>query len=388
MKEPTISVAMATYNGERFLQEQLDSLARQMQLPCELVACDDGSTDGTLDVLQRFAADAPFPVSVYQNPERLGCVRNFLKAVEMCKGDLIAFCDQDDVWLPRKLAVCAGQFDSERVSMVIHLAMLCGPNLEPLGRTWPYLGIFQKECPEVPSLQYMDVGGMAMVFRRRVPEPLWCNPQLYENLLQGLSGHDPLVRFMAGAFGAVVPLRQVLALHRCHGSNLSGTHDTGSVTGPAYVFSVRGLRARIFSPARWLKAHMGLADRTGWHSYSNEAVVLREKSEALRCAATCAEGRLRARLERSTAALSRRTDALVERSLLYQESPGKARARFCGMILRGRYQARSRGGLGLWSLAKDCMITFRPSRAQFAERRAEDLSVDRFPNTDAQRETQ
>ena len=99
-----ISIAMATYNGEKYIKEQLQSLSNQTSLPFELVVGDDGSTDATLDILKEFCAHAPFPVRIHQNQANLGFARNFLDTARRCKGDWIAFCDQDDVWLPDKLA--------------------------------------------------------------------------------------------------------------------------------------------------------------------------------------------------------------------------------------------------------------------------------------------
>ena len=366
MKEPRISVAMATYNGERFLQEQLDSLARQTLLPLELVACDDGSTDGTLDILHRFAAVAPFEVKIYQNPERLGYCDNFLRAVGFCEGDLVAFSDQDDVWLPRKLAACAERFDSERIAMVIHLAMLAGPDLEPLGRTWPHLGRFGKELPRVSTLQYMDVAGMTMVFRREVAEPLSRDAALRRAISQAFAGHDQAMRCLAGAYGCVVPLREVLALHRCHDRNTSKGHGAIAVTAPAFIFGVQGTRARLIAATHWLKTHTGLARRAGWHSYDCEADALRRKAEALHHAAARAGEPLRAMLERSSTVLSRRADALTDRSYLYRDRPGKALTRFCRMVLRGQYRRCNRGGLGFWSLGKDSSLLFRSSRQRTA----------------------
>ena len=97
-----ISIAMATYNGEKYIKEQLQSLSNQTSLPFELVVGDDGSTDATLDILKEFCAHAPFPVRIHQNQANLGFARNFLDTARRCKGDWIAFCDQDDVWLPDK----------------------------------------------------------------------------------------------------------------------------------------------------------------------------------------------------------------------------------------------------------------------------------------------
>jgi glycosyltransferase involved in cell wall biosynthesis len=100
-----ISVALCTYNGARFLVPQLDSFLAQTRLPDELVACDDGSTDETLAILERFKGHAPFPVRLFRNDTRLGSTKNFEKAIGLCTGDLIATSDQDDVWLPEKLAL-------------------------------------------------------------------------------------------------------------------------------------------------------------------------------------------------------------------------------------------------------------------------------------------
>jgi glycosyltransferase involved in cell wall biosynthesis len=93
----TLSVAMATCNGEKFLEDQLFSIARQIRLPDEMVIGDDGSTDGTMAILERFARNSPFPVCVYRNRVSLGFGDKFIKAASLCQGDLIAFSDQDGV---------------------------------------------------------------------------------------------------------------------------------------------------------------------------------------------------------------------------------------------------------------------------------------------------
>jgi glycosyltransferase involved in cell wall biosynthesis len=99
-----ISVAMCTYNGEKYLREQLQSIAAQTRLPDELVICDDGSTDLTAAIVDEFSISVPFPVRFIRNPENLGSTKNFEKAISLCTGDLIALSDQDDIWLPERLA--------------------------------------------------------------------------------------------------------------------------------------------------------------------------------------------------------------------------------------------------------------------------------------------
>jgi glycosyltransferase involved in cell wall biosynthesis len=99
-----VSVAMCTYNGAQFLQQQLDSLVRQTLPPSELVICDDLSTDKTIEIVRQFSATAPFPVKFFQNKKNLGSTANFSRAISLCDGDLIALCDQDDVWHAEKIA--------------------------------------------------------------------------------------------------------------------------------------------------------------------------------------------------------------------------------------------------------------------------------------------
>jgi len=98
---------MCTYNGARFLPEQLASVSSQTQLPDEVIICDDCSTDGTRDLLQSFARTVPFAVRIHQNEQRLGSTRNFEKAIRFCTGEIIALADQDDVWREDKLELIA-----------------------------------------------------------------------------------------------------------------------------------------------------------------------------------------------------------------------------------------------------------------------------------------
>lgn len=104
-KRPTLAVVLCTYNGGRFLAEQLESLASQTRLPDVLFVRDDGSTDETPEILRWFATTAEFHVDVRRNPERLGYNRNYAAALEGPETDLLALCDQDDRWYPRKLSV-------------------------------------------------------------------------------------------------------------------------------------------------------------------------------------------------------------------------------------------------------------------------------------------
>lgn len=98
-----ISIAMCTCNGELFLLEQLESIAKQTVLPDELIICDDQSSDRTLKIVQDFQKKSPFHMKIYLNSSKLGSTKNFEKAISLCHENIIALSDQDDVWCPNKI---------------------------------------------------------------------------------------------------------------------------------------------------------------------------------------------------------------------------------------------------------------------------------------------
>ncbi|HIE59179.1 MAG TPA: glycosyltransferase, partial [Hydrogenothermaceae bacterium] len=92
-----ISIALATYNGDTYLQDQLNSYIAQERLPDEMVVCDDVSKDETVAILEAFQKVAPFEVQIIKNETNLGYTKNFEKALSLCSGDIVFFSDQDDV---------------------------------------------------------------------------------------------------------------------------------------------------------------------------------------------------------------------------------------------------------------------------------------------------
>ena len=168
------SVAMCTYNGEAHLGAQLESIAAQTRTPDELVVCDDRSTDETVEVVRRFAAAAAFPVRLEVNEENLGSTKNFERAISLCEGDLIALSDQDDVWLPEKLALMLEAFGrSPGVGLVFSDAEVVDESLRPLGRgLWESVGFDEATRRLVKGGRQLDVllsgwtvTGATMAFR-------------------------------------------------------------------------------------------------------------------------------------------------------------------------------------------------------------------------------
>lgn len=103
-----VSIAMATYNGEKFILEQLESFVKQRRQPDELIVTDDCSNDKTIEIIEEFKKQAPFVVKIYRNETNLGYTQNFNRALELCTGELILLSDQDDVWFPTKIEYILG----------------------------------------------------------------------------------------------------------------------------------------------------------------------------------------------------------------------------------------------------------------------------------------
>jgi hypothetical protein len=136
MKRHGLSIAMCTYNGARFLSEQLESIAAQTRLPDELIVCDDHSTDESIEIVKRFARRAPFAVRLEVNANNVGSTKNFEKAIGLCQGEIIALADQDDFWCPQKLSCIAGVLKhDDRIGAVFSDAELIDEDSRPLAGT-------------------------------------------------------------------------------------------------------------------------------------------------------------------------------------------------------------------------------------------------------------
>src|SRR5690606_28186050 len=128
-----LCVVMCTYQGERYLPEQLASVLAQRVLPDSMVIVDDASTDGTVGIAREFAEQAPFPVDVNVNARNLGFARNFERAISLADGEVLVLSDQDDVWMENRLQRIGRVFDeASEVAFVFSDAELVDGELRPL----------------------------------------------------------------------------------------------------------------------------------------------------------------------------------------------------------------------------------------------------------------
>ena len=218
-----VSVALCTYNGAWYLQEQLDSMASQTRLPDELVVCDDRSTDNTLKIIETFAAEARFPVRLYVNEKNLGSTKNFERVIGLCAGDVIVLSDQDDVWRPEKLTRIEEAFSaSPTVEMVFSDAEVVDEHLRPLGYSlWQSVGFSRDEQERVARGRAFEVllkravaTGATMAFRARLKNMVLPIPDGWI--------HDGWIALLAAALSDVASIRDPLIQYRQHPNNQIG----------------------------------------------------------------------------------------------------------------------------------------------------------------------
>ncbi|HTU19602.1 MAG TPA: glycosyltransferase family 2 protein [Gemmataceae bacterium] len=223
-----LSVAMCTYNGEAYLEAQLASISAQSRRPDELIVCDDSSSDATLAIARQFAEKAPFPVHIEVNPVNLGSTRNFDKAIRLCRGEIIALADQDDVWLPEKLAMLERTFDNEPdCGLAFTDAEMVDPQLRPLGyRLWDAIHLYLRERQLFRAghafallLRRYRVTGATMAFRSRHKDLILPIPPQWI--------HDAWIALLIAAVDLCVPVEQPLIRYRQHATQQLGERKRG-----------------------------------------------------------------------------------------------------------------------------------------------------------------
>lgn len=225
-----ISIALCTYNGEKFLSDQLESFLHQTRLPDELVVCDDASSDSTLEILEDFAKKAPFEVRIFRNDKNLGSTLNFEKAIKLCTADIIFLSDQDDVWLPKKIETIESEFlKSESVGMVFSDAELIDEDSKPLRkRLWDFYFPLRKRKKASEEgffkilLEANVVTGATMAFRANLREAFLPIPTDLPNVI-----HDGWIAMCLSILAEVKFIEEPLVKYRIHRGQQIGVADVG-----------------------------------------------------------------------------------------------------------------------------------------------------------------
>jgi glycosyltransferase involved in cell wall biosynthesis len=328
---PKLAVVMAVFNGGRFLQTQLDSIAQQSRPPDVLVISDDGSRDGSWDLASEFARSAPFETVLLRGPGA-GLAQNFWQAAAHTDAELIAWADQDDVWAADKLARCEAALLEHDAGLVTHSAITVDEDGRSLRRRYPDYRRTLARAPlegdpwHVPS-------GFATVFRRRLLAgvPFDARPRSHQTLRA--MNHDHVVSLRAFASCRRVEMRETLAYYRQHGSNAAGDPTP------------KGLDV----------VHEALRPRSS--EYAQLADIAAEYGRFVRT------------LDGAGDMPGRYFDELAERcrlrSVALTDAPAPRKLRSIWTALEhGVYRRRSRGGFGGLGLARDVIVSAAGNASQ------------------------
>ncbi len=227
MNNVNISVAMCTYNGALFLAQQLESMLTQTTQPDELIVCDDGSTDQTLEILNKFAKTASFKVSIFENKQQpLGSTKNFEKAMNLCSGEIIVLSDQDDVWMPNKISMLKRAID-DGAGLVFSDATLVNANLEPLGYSlFDSLNLNKVEKSLIKSNKLSQV----LIRRNVITGATVAFSRKHLELIMPISNnwvHDAWLGFLIAGIDNIHMIGTPLIKYRQHSNNQIGALKTG-----------------------------------------------------------------------------------------------------------------------------------------------------------------
>jgi glycosyltransferase involved in cell wall biosynthesis len=224
---PLVSIAMATYNGAPFLQQQLDSIAAQTYPNLEIAISDDGSTDETCDIIRAYRG--PHSIVFSSNRRRLGYKGNFIAAIERCTGKFIALADQDDVWAPQKLERLLNEIgENYLIHSDVSRIDSQGNKIDHSERRQRHGPLHDRVFldPEYHRLSLLTrkslCQGCTVLIDRRLlayalPVPLW------------EQAHDIWLAFVAASLVGVRYLDEPLTDWRIHGGNTSQVADASII---------------------------------------------------------------------------------------------------------------------------------------------------------------
>ncbi len=201
-----ISVAMCTYNGEKYISEQINSILSQTVLPDEIIICDDGSTDNTIEIINKLNNPR---IKLQLNPVNLGITRNFEQAIKMCSGDIIFLSDQDDVWMKNKIETIIEAFSNNpEAYMVFTDGYLTDKNLQPYSTwsMWESSGFNSQEFNLDMLLLRTIVAGSTMAIKKEALELIL---PLSPNVT-----HDDWIALILTYFNRTSPINKKLIYYR------------------------------------------------------------------------------------------------------------------------------------------------------------------------------
>lgn len=208
-----ISVAMATFNGEKYLKEQIDSILTNLQEQDELIISDDGSTDKTIEIIKSYHDTR---IQLFEGPKK-GFKKNFEFCFSKCNGKYIFIADQDDIWEQDKVEIILKTFGKEKCDCVTHDCVIVASD----GVTVLEKSFFKSRWIAKPGILSNIIQskyyGCCMAFDRKLLEYVLPIPE-------SIVSHDYWIGMLADKYGKSVFIKDKLIRYRRHNSNTSGWH--------------------------------------------------------------------------------------------------------------------------------------------------------------------
>lgn len=222
-----ISVALCTYNGAKYIKEQIQSILNQTMPVDEIVVCDDGSTDETLQIINRIKERTLVKIRVFCNETNLGVSANFQKAIDLCCGDIVFLSDQDDVWFPHKVKTVVECFETHPDKSVVftNAELINGEGklattdklFDRVGFSSKYRDYFDAGC-ELTVFYYCNhATGATMAIREKMEFSHFCSNEIL---------HDEVIALMAVQKDALTYIEEPLMQYRLHGSQQMSIPDS------------------------------------------------------------------------------------------------------------------------------------------------------------------
>jgi len=210
MSQPVVSIALCTYNGEQFLKKQIDSLLNQTYSNLQIIICDDASQDDTKAILEDYSDSR---IKKIFNHKNIGYIKNFEQAINLCKGDFIALCDQDDIWKPEKIETMLNSIDDAWL-------LFCDSELIDEQDK-----LLHKKLSDLRNLQNCNVLPGYVWSNCVWGHAIFMNKDLLNYALPVPDGakHDIWLGFTAACLGKIKYLPNPLTLYRQHTTSLTTT---------------------------------------------------------------------------------------------------------------------------------------------------------------------
>ena len=210
------SVVLCTYNGEKYIKDQIYSILNQTQEVDEIIINDDGSTDKTNELIKSIAEKQKF-IKYYINKKNIGFINNFAEGIKKTNGDLVFFSDQDDIWLPNKVERIVCEFKkNSNINVVFTNASILNSNIKNLWSNYNY-DFNHKICSEILKRDF--VTGATMCCKRNfLVKYLPIPNQIY---------HDRWFALAAALTGTLHPIDENLIKYRVHEDQKIGLKKSG-----------------------------------------------------------------------------------------------------------------------------------------------------------------